>query len=106
MTRTVAFFIVLTLPIFYHKHLYLPQIVDLDDQVTAALLDEKDGVVAAIEWETEIAQYGEPGIASFDPYDAINMFAAGGIGTLPIMACGLLVRRYCLARATAGALKG
>ncbi len=53
------------------------QIVDLEDQVTPAVLEKKDAVVKAIEWEKEIAGYGVPGIASFDPYDAINQFRQG-----------------------------
>jgi multiple sugar transport system substrate-binding protein len=53
------------------------QIVDLDDQVTPAVLEKKDAAVAAIAWETEMAKHGVPGIASFDPYDAINQFKQG-----------------------------
>ena len=53
------------------------QIVDLDDQVTPAVLAKKEGAVAAIAWETEIAKHGVPGIASFDPFDAINQYKQG-----------------------------
>ena len=53
------------------------QIVDLDDQVTPAVLARKEGAVAAIAWETEIAKHGVPGIASFDPFDAINQYKQG-----------------------------
>jgi multiple sugar transport system substrate-binding protein len=53
------------------------QIVDLDDQVTPAVLEKKDAAVAAIAWETEMAKHGVPGIASFDPYDAINQYKQG-----------------------------
>ena len=53
------------------------QIVDLDDQVTPAVSAKKEGAVAAIAWETEIAKHGVPGIASFDPFDAINQYKQG-----------------------------
>lgn len=53
------------------------QIVDLDDQVTPAVLARKEGSVAAIAWETEMAKHGVPGIASFDPFDAINQYKQG-----------------------------
>ncbi len=53
------------------------QIVDLEDQVTPAVLAKKEAAVAAIEWETEMAKHGVPGIASFDPFDAINQYKQG-----------------------------
>ncbi len=53
------------------------QIVDLDDQVTPSVLEKKEAAVAAIEWETEMAKHGVPGIASFDPFDAINQYKQG-----------------------------
>lgn len=53
------------------------QIVDLQDQETPAVLDKKAEAVAAVEWLKEAAAYGVPGIASFDPYDAINQCRQG-----------------------------
>ncbi len=53
------------------------QIVDLDDQMTPAVLDKKEAAVAAIAWETAMAKHGVPGIASFDPFDAINQYKQG-----------------------------
>ncbi len=53
------------------------QIVDLEDQVTPAVLEKKDAAVASIEWETKLAKHGVPGIASFDPFDAINQYKQG-----------------------------
>ena len=53
------------------------QIVDLDDQITPAVLEKIDGVIAAIEWEKQMAKHGVPGIAAFDPFDAINQYRQG-----------------------------
>ena len=43
---------------------------------------------------------------TYGSFQFAPMFAAGVVSTLPIVACGLLVRRYYLAGTTAGALKG
>ncbi len=43
---------------------------------------------------------------TYGSFQFAPMFAAGVVGTLPIVACGLMVRRYYLAGTTAGALKG
>ena len=40
------------------------QIVDLEDQITPAVMDKIDGAIAAIEWEKQMAIHGVPGIAS------------------------------------------
>ncbi len=43
---------------------------------------------------------------TYGSFQFAPMFAAGVVSTLPIVACGLLVRRYYLTGTTAGALKG
>ena len=52
-------------------------IVDPEDPEKPVLDKYKEETIKTIEYEIELAKYGVPGIAGFDPYDAINAYRQG-----------------------------
>lgn len=56
-------------------HSFGGQIVDPSDDVTPTVNNQ--GSVDAAAWLTELCKVGVPGIAAFDPYDAVNQFRNG-----------------------------